>query len=248
MKPLLVIKTGTKIPSLADYPGDYDHWIAQAMGWPLQNTMSVDVQSGAPLPEPGAVAGVAITGSGSMVTEELTWMVRTAAWLKDTVDQGVSVLGICFGHQLLAWSLGGEVGYNPRGIEVGTTSITLDDAASTDPVFRGLPRRFPAQVSHSQSVLTLPPGAVRLGWSDMDEHQGFRFGEHAWGLQFHPEFDQEIVPHYVEYYRQELTRQQLGADALLQDVTATPESVRVLQQFGQRVAGREQKQQLTADD
>ena len=66
----------------------------------------------------------------------------------------------------------------------------------------------------------------------MDDHQGFRFGEHAWGLQFHPEFDPVIVPHYVEYYRQGLSRQQRSADELLQQVTAAPESVRVLQQFG----------------
>jgi len=163
--------------------------------------------------------------------ERRPWMLRAAHWLKGAVTQAVPVLGICFGHQLLAWALGGRVDYNPRGIEVGTTTVHLTDAAAVDPVFHGLPLHFPAQVSHSQSVLTLPAGAVRLGWSDMDDHQGFRYAKRAWGLQFHPEFDHRIVPHYVEYYRPRLPQQGRDADALITQVQATPESVGVLIAF-----------------
>ncbi|AHK79303.1 glutamine amidotransferase [Ectothiorhodospira haloalkaliphila] len=232
MRTLLIIKTGTKIPSLQDHPGDYGDWIARGMGWSLDQVRVVDVQAGEALPDAGSIAAVAITGSGAMVTEQADWMVRTAHWLTGAVDRGVPILGICFGHQLLAWALGGHVDYNPRGIEVGTTAVHLTDAAAGDPLLSVLPKAFPAQVSHSQSVLTLPAGAVRLGWSDMDDHQGFRFGERAWGLQFHPEFDERIVPHYVEYYRQRLAEQGLGADDLLRQVRAAPESEGVLGQFG----------------
>lgn len=232
MGTLLIIKTGAKIPSLAEHPGDYEHWIAFGMGWPMERVYVANVQAGDPLPAPGSVAAVAITGSGAMVTEQVPWMVRTAHWLTGAVEGGLPVLGICFGHQLLAWALGGQAGYNPQGIEVGTTTVSLTDAAAEDPLFRGLPQRFPAHVSHSQSVLTLPAGAVRLGWSDRDEHQGFRFGERAWGLQFHPEFDDRIMPHYVAHYREQLAAQGRSADDLLRQVQAAPESAGLLERFG----------------
>ncbi|MCG5515342.1 MULTISPECIES: glutamine amidotransferase [unclassified Ectothiorhodospira] len=237
MGTLLIIKTGTKIPSLQDHPGDYEHWIAQGMHWPMEQVHVANVQAGDPLPDPSGLAAAIITGSGAMVTEQAAWMVRTAQWLTVGVDRGLPILGICFGHQLLAWALGGHVDYNPRGIEVGTTTVNLTDAAAEDALFQVLPERFPAQVSHSQSVLTLPAGAARLAWSDMDEHQGFRYGQRAWGLQFHPEFDERIVPHYVEYYRERLVEQGRSADELLGKVQAAPESVGVLGRFGELVRG-----------
>ena len=160
MGTLLIIKTGTKIPSLQDHPGDYEHWIGRGMDWPLANMVTVDMQAGDPLPDPGGLTAVAITGSGSMVTEQTSWMLRAADWLTDAVDRGVPVLGICFGHQLLAWALGGEVGYNPRGIEVGTTTVTLGDDASQDPVFSGASTHPIPGPGESQPVRPYPASGV----------------------------------------------------------------------------------------
>lgn len=237
MGTLLIIKTGTKLASLADHPGDHEHWIASGMRWPLERVHVANVQAGDPLPDAGSVAAVAITGSGAMVTEQAPWMVRSAHWLTEAVERGLPVLGICFGHHLLAWALGGQAGYNPQGIEVGTTTVSLTDAAAEEPLFRGLPQRFPAQVSHRQSVLALPSGAVQLGWSDREAHQGFRFGERAWGLQFHPEFDDRIAPYYVAHFREQLAAEGRSADELLQQVRAAPESAEVLARFGRLCEG-----------
>ena len=115
---------------------------------------------------------------------------------------------------------------------MGTTTVHLTDAAAEDPLLRGLPQRFSAHVSHSQSVLALPAGAVHLGWSDQEEHQGFRLGERAWGLQFHPEFDDRIAPHYVAHFREQLAAEGRSADELLGQVRAAPESAGVLARFG----------------
>ena len=64
------------------------------------------------------------------------------------------------GHQLLAHALGGQVDYNPAGRESGTIELSLDPAAHQDPLFSGLPSRFPAHATHLQTVLRAPEGAT----------------------------------------------------------------------------------------
>jgi len=238
-KPLVILKTGRKIPSLAPVHGDYEDWIAAGMDWPADAVQVLDASRGSALPHPGAVAGIAITGSGSMVTERADWMLRAADWLGDAVQRGVPVLGICFGHQLLAHALGGEVDYNPRGVEVGTVEVTLAEAAVEDPLFSVLPPRLWAQLSHRQSVRALPPGGTLLGTSEMEPHQGFAFGAQAWGVQFHPEFDERIIPHFVEYYREILGEQARSVEALKRAVRPAPESRWLLRRFAEIVRGGE---------
>jgi GMP synthase (glutamine-hydrolysing) len=112
----------------------------------------------------------------------------------------MAVLGICFGHQLLAQALGGEVQYNPRGVEVGTIELRLHAAAAADPLFAGLPQTLAAHVSHQQTVVRLPPGARLIASSEMDRHQAVAFGERAWGVQFHPEFCAAVVGRYLDLH------------------------------------------------
>ncbi len=234
-KPLLILKTGSKIDSLRKMPGDYENWIADGMGWQPDQVRVVEAATDSEWPEPGQVSGIAITGSGSMVTEQAAWMLRAADWLADAVQLQIPVLGICFGHQLLAHALGGRVDFNPRGVEVGTAEISLTEAAASDRLLSGLPSRFPAQLSHRQSVIELPPEAILLGASDMEPHQGFSFGPCAWGVQFHPEFDEKIVARFVENYRGFLAEQGRSADALHASIRRAPESHSLLRRFARIV-------------
>jgi GMP synthase (glutamine-hydrolysing) len=234
-KPLVILKTGRKIHSLDPIPGDYEDWIAAGMGWERAAVRVIDTAAGGPYPEPAAVVGIAITGSASMVSEQAPWMRKAADWLVRAVQQEIPVLGICFGHQLLAHALGGRVDYNPRGVEVGTVEVRLAKAAAIDPLFSVLPNRFPAQLSHRQSVLELPPEATLLASSAMEPHQGFAFGPCAWGVQFHPEFDERIIPCFVRYYHEILAAQGRSAEGLLAAIRPAPESRGLLQRFGELV-------------
>lgn len=232
-KQAVIIKTGEKIASLAAVKGDYEDWIASGLSSVYQDVTVIDVARGEPLPPLEQVAAIVITGSGAMVTERTLWIEQSAAWLRRAVTAGVPVLGICFGHQLLAYALGGEVGDNPRGLEVGTSTIRLTDAANADPLFRGLPASFVAQLSHQQSVLHLPEGARLLASSDKDPHQAFAIGHCAWGVQFHPEFNKSVVQHFIHYYGEHLEQQGESAEALLRATAESPEGASLLPRFAE---------------
>jgi GMP synthase (glutamine-hydrolysing) len=231
MKPCLIIKSGEKIPALATVSGDYEDWIAAGMGLTHPHYIVVAPYRGETLPAVGAISGVVITGSGSMVTEQAPWMEKSAAWLREALAHNVPVLGICFGHQLLAHALGGEVAFNPAGVEVGSISVSLTTEARQDPLLGTLPPIFTAQLSHRQSVCRLPQGARLLASSEMEPHQGFAWGECAWGIQFHPEFDATIIRHFIDFYRNQLRQEGRDAAALEAARLPSPHSHTLLARF-----------------
>lgn len=231
MKPCLIIKAGEKLPSLATIPGDYEDWIAAGMGLEPAEYTVVAAYRGEPLPGVEEFSGVVITGSGAMVTDSDPWIEATAAWLREAVAANIPVLGICFGHQLLAHALGGEVNYNPAGVEVGSVTVTLQPEAQDDPLLSALPAEFVAQLTHRQSVRRLPAQAQHLARSKLEPHQAFAYGDSAWGIQFHPEFDEAIVRHFIDFYRDQLQQEGGDAEALIATRRPSPYCRALLARF-----------------
>ena len=218
--------------------GGFPHWIRTAAGLARGELEAVDVQSGEVPSSHRDYAGVLVTGSGAMVSDREAWSERAADWLRDAAHDGAHVFGICYGHQLLAHALGGEVGDNPRGREMGTVAIDLHPHAGDDPLFAGLPARFAAQATHLQSVLAPPPGATVLAASDLDDAHAFRWGEDAWGVQFHPEFSAGHMRGYIAARRDALAAEGHDALALHDAVRAAPDARRVLRRFVRRARRR----------
>jgi GMP synthase (glutamine-hydrolysing) len=227
----LIIKAGEKLSSLAHMAGDFEDWILNGMGVETEEAHIVAVYLGAPLPSHECIRAVLITGSSAMVTDRADWMEHTEQWLREAVKRRISTLGICFGHQLLADALGGTVADNPHGVETGTVELRLDASAASDPLLGKLPDQMTVQACHGQVVKSLPPGAVRLARTDLDENQSFVIGGHAWGVQFHPEFNGAVVRKYVEHYRTTLLKQGRDPQQLLDTCADTPESASLLARF-----------------
>ncbi|MEQ4573662.1 MAG: glutamine amidotransferase, partial [Gammaproteobacteria bacterium] len=160
--PFLILETGQPVRSLKRY-GRFPHWIRVAAGLAERDTVVVDVESGAALPDRGRFAGVIVSGSAAFVTDRADWSERSADWLREAAHAGMPLFGICYGHQLLAHALGGQVDYNPAGRESGTIELELHPPAAEDPLFAGLPLRFPAHATHLQTVLRGTDGTMVLG-------------------------------------------------------------------------------------
>jgi GMP synthase (glutamine-hydrolysing) len=229
MKPLLLIKTGGTIPQLVPVHGDFERWFAAGLGY--QPILQADVHQGAQLPDPRTVCGVVITGSAAMVSHREDWSEATGNWLLGALECALPILGVCYGHQLLAHALGGLVGPNPQGREIGTVEVTLEGGFEEDQLFSGYPESFMAQTTHSESVIELPTGATRLGRTDLDGNHVAWFSENAWGVQYHPEFSATVMREYIRIRSKELRDEGLDPDLLLSQVQDTPRAAGVLTDF-----------------
>jgi GMP synthase (glutamine-hydrolysing) len=190
-----IVKTGSKLPSIAARRGDFEDWITVG------------------------------------VTDREPWSEATAEWLGAAIAAELPVLAICYGHQLLAHALGGRVAKNPRGREIGTVEVALAAAARGDDLLGEFPGALRVQSSHLESVLELPPGATRLATTKLDPNHAFRIGRSAWGVQFHPEFDADVVRGYIAARRDIILEEGIDADALSRDAVDGPDGTAVLRRF-----------------
>jgi GMP synthase (glutamine-hydrolysing) len=233
--PFLILETGQPVESMRRHRG-FPHWIRVAAGLPADAAVVVNVQAGEALPSREGFAGTIVTGSGAMVTDRDDWSEASAAWLRDAAHAGMPLLGICYGHQLIAHALGGEVGWHPAGREMGTVELELHADAAHDPLFAGLPAQFAAQATHLQTVLRTPDGATVLARSVHDACHAFRWGDHAWGVQFHPEFSTTHMRGYVRARRDALRGEGRCPHKVAREVSATPHARRVLRHFVRHAA------------
>lgn len=234
-KKLLVVKTGSlraRAQQLVETFGDQEEIFSAAAGYGTATSEVIEVWAGAAIPHPPShYRGILITGSGAMISDRAPWMENTAGWLRGAVAAEVPILGICFGHQLIAHALGGEVGPNPRGFEVGTIRVAFNEDAAADPLFASLPASADFGAHHYQSVLTRPAGAQVLGANGQDENQAVRFAPHAWGVQFHPEFGQAFMRALVDVVADDIVRAGCDPGAIRRSIDDMPQGPALLRRF-----------------
>lgn len=237
--PILILKTGSTHAHIRERLGDFEDWIAAGLRQGGAVVQVHDAANGSALPAHDRIAGVVITGSHAMVSERAAWSEALLPWLQTAVQRQTPVLGICYGHQLLAHALGGEVAHHPQGLEIGTVRVIRHAAAQTDPLLGALPDVFHAQATHWQSVRRLPPGAVLLAGNAFEPHHAFRVGRCAWGLQFHPEFSAQALQAYLDGMGPALARVGRDAAQISEGLKDTPEAASVLPTFAQWALDRQ---------
>jgi GMP synthase (glutamine-hydrolysing) len=231
MSRVLLLQVGHTFDEVAAVRGDYDRWFREGLGVNEDELEVLRVYDGAPLPAQFNYDGIVVTGSWSMVTDREPWSEAAAVYLRAAAELERPILGVCYGHQLLAHAFGGLVGYNPVGRNVGIERVELTQAAGSDPLFEGFTNPLQVYVSHSQRVIDLPAEAVLLGSCARDPHHAFRIGRCAWGVQFHPEFSAPIAREYIRIRYETILAEGLDADALLAAVTDSEDGEKLLRRF-----------------
>ena len=112
---------------------------------------------------------------------------RTKNLITYATEEKIPVLGVCFGHQLIANMHGGEVKNDPKQKKSGTFEVILTDEGKKDPLLGEMPEKFLAQYGHKDSVTKLPKGAVVLAKNKDCRFSVLRYGATTYTAQFHPE-------------------------------------------------------------
>lgn len=231
MKPVLIIRTGQAPDNIRARHGDFPHWFRLSAQLAPQSVRVVNVAADEALPLPQEVSGALITGSAAMVTDRAPWSERTAGWIRNAMDADLPLLGVCYGHQLMAHALGGRVDYLSGGREIGTVPIELLPGAQQDALTTFLPAQFRAHTTHEQSVMDIPKGAKVLARSARDPHHLIRYGRHAVSVQFHPEFNADVMRAYIQRKHHDMRREGFDPHHTYRQVAATPLARRLLKMF-----------------
>ena len=186
--------------------------------------------------------GVIISGSQSSVYHDEPWMAELAAWVRGAIEADLPVLGVCWGHQLLAQMLGGTV--EDRGAyELGYVEV---DQVEDDPLFDGIPDPFVAFATHSDEVTALPDDVTVLARNEAGI-QVFRKGR-TYGVQFHPEYDMRTAEDMIQRKDISMRAVQDALDSVSSNnVEAAQQTKQLFTNFLNRVQSLKEQRMKTAE-
>src|SRR5437667_6494871 len=211
---LLIVQTGS-----TQLHGDYPLWFEVTLGFEMPVTRAHEGERLGPALDRVRPQGIIVTGSPLSVLEKTPWMLQLGDDLLRAGERGTPVLGVCFGHQLLARAAGGDVVENPRGREIGTVRVQLTEPGRKDVLFAWASgAEIEVQATHVDAVDPLPAGATVLASNENTAAQAYRLSETVAGVQFHPELWAAAMRDLILSRRDKLAAEGRDADALAAQV------------------------------
>ncbi len=199
VNPDLVPAHGPYVPMFRNFLHRADPMI-EVEGWDI-------VDEGRIPASPHDADGWIVTGSKHGVYDPLPWIEPLKAFLRETYAAKVPIVGICFGHQILAEAMGGKVVKSDRGWGCGVHNYRM---ASGEPWITGERETVNVHAMHQDQVIEKPEGARVIASSDFCEFAGLAYGDHALSIQPHPEFERG--------YEADLIRMRQGGDGIPDDI------------------------------
>ena len=195
MKDVLIIDCGPSLSDVSTHYGVAPEWIMESLKNKGCNFTWVKPYVGDKIQSNNADAWI-ITGSPCSVYNCEAWMVNLEEEMKNIQYSQIPILGICFGHQLIAKCFGGTVELNPQGWELGAYPVQFTAAGKKSQLFSGMEENAIVYESHQDSVTVLPENAIELARNNKG-NQAFMIHDNFYGVQFHPEFSWEVIKMYV---------------------------------------------------
>ena len=178
---LAILETGRPPEPLADQFGSYPDMFARLVG-PAFDIETFDVEKGE-LPEPAAHHAYLLTGSPAGVYDPLPWIAPLMDFIRSANAQ--KMIGVCFGHQVMAQALGGEVIKSPKGWAAGLNRYEVVHPQR----WTNGERQIAIPASHQDQVVVQPPNTNVVARSDFTPFAALAWSDRpAISFQFHPEF------------------------------------------------------------
>lgn len=186
------------------------------------NYQVFDAMTGQMPADPAACKGYVITGSSAGVYEDLPWIPVLTKFLQAAKGRA-KLVGICFGHQIMAQAFGGAVTRSETGLAIGLHQYTMADTAP----WVEDPAPISIAVSHQDQVVVPPPGARVLGGSSFTPYGVLAYDDQpAISFQCHPEFGPDFAAALIEHGRSNLPHPE-AADVWLASLSQPNDRKRV---------------------
>lgn len=193
---LAILETGAPPGDLADRHGDYPAMFRRLLLRDGDSAETFDVASGRLPADPAAFDACLVTGSSAGVYEPLAWIAPLKAFLNAAAGR-TALVGVCFGHQVMAEAFGGRVIKSPKGWGVG-----LHRYDSTGEGWLAGLSTLAVAASHQDQVVEAPAGALVAAASDFTPFGALHYpGRRAISIQLHPEFTPDYARALIEARR-----------------------------------------------
>jgi GMP synthase-like glutamine amidotransferase len=191
---IAILETGAPPSGLTPRFGRYGDMFEHLLGETAYDWTVIDVRSDALPGRPEDYDGYVITGSAAGVYDADLWIASTREFLRHAKGKA-AIVGVCFGHQLMAEAFGGQVIKSPKGWGIGLHHY---DVRQRRPWMDGA-RTIAAAASHQDQVVVAPPNTIVLAGSDFTPYGMLAYDDQpAISIQLHPEFDPAYARALIE--------------------------------------------------